>query len=413
MQKAILEAALFTPTGRGRWGLPMLFWGPPGAAKTSVISSVCEQFTDLPLEVLSPAERGDGAFGVIGVPAHSKLALETAQGAASAAALDAMSRLTAPDILTNPRPDWTVKFDGPKRGVVFIDELSLANPMLQAPILGLALERRIGAHTMPPGVRIIAAANPPNTISGGFDLSSAAGNRFGHADWLPPSVEEHVAYMMGGGVEEEAPATMAASDLEREVMVAWPDAFAEARGLEVAFIQRFPALKHQLPPMGSDAGRAWPSDRSWVSATRALASSKVHKLSQTQTEIFVSAFVGEKAGQQFFGWLENQDMPSPAAVLDGKEKFTHDVNRADRTAAVLAGCAALVIPASADKRKERADAFWSLLDSVLAGGQDMDICVPSVSALINAKLRGSPKTIAALAKIDPMLERANVKPGQF
>ena len=36
----LIHAALFTPISRGRWGLPLLFRGPPGGGKTTTFRSV-------------------------------------------------------------------------------------------------------------------------------------------------------------------------------------------------------------------------------------------------------------------------------------------------------------------------------------------------------------------------------------
>ena len=136
----ILRAALFTPTGNGEWGLPMLAWSAPGMAKSAKIEDLAAS-CDLPCEVLSPGERGEGGFGVVPVPKYG------ADG-------------RTPETLSYPAPDWTERFkEG--RGIVFVDELTTAPPAVQPAMLGLVLRKRIGATVLPPGVRVIAAANPP------------------------------------------------------------------------------------------------------------------------------------------------------------------------------------------------------------------------------------------------------------
>ena len=38
MKTNLLHAAFFTPMSDGRWGLPLILWGDPGIAKTSIVT---------------------------------------------------------------------------------------------------------------------------------------------------------------------------------------------------------------------------------------------------------------------------------------------------------------------------------------------------------------------------------------
>src|SRR5258706_13170330 len=99
MKTNLLRAALFTPGPNRMWGLPILLWGAPGVAKTALIRQLSDEYS-MPLEVLSPACRGEGAFGVTPVPVDGRM--------------------------TYPRPDWTDRFEQTGRGIGFIDEINLA-----------------------------------------------------------------------------------------------------------------------------------------------------------------------------------------------------------------------------------------------------------------------------------------------
>src|SRR5207248_8810483 len=48
-----------------------------------------------------------------------------------------------------------------ERGLLFLDELTTAPPAVQAAMLRVVLERVVGDVTLPPAVRVVAAANPP------------------------------------------------------------------------------------------------------------------------------------------------------------------------------------------------------------------------------------------------------------
>lgn len=162
MKTNLLRAALFTPISEERWGLPLLLWGNPGVAKSAILRQLAREY-GLPIEVLSPASRGEGAFGVTPVPDGGRM--------------------------TYPRPDWTDKFEEAKRGIVFVDEINLAATHFAGALLGLLQDRVLGSYQLPPGVRVVAAANPIDlaAASGGWDLSAPAANRVGHLE--PPCAE--------------------------------------------------------------------------------------------------------------------------------------------------------------------------------------------------------------------------------
>lgn len=391
MKKAILKAAIFTPLSNGRWGLPLLFWGEPGIAKTSVIEEVAASF-EMHCETLSPSERGEAAFGIVPVP--------SGEG----------ENMT----ILNPRPDWTRMFDKSGRGVVFVDEMTSTPPALQAPLMGLLLAKRIGGHTLPKGVRVLGAANPADLAAGGYELSAPVANRLGHIEWTAPTVEEHTAYMMRGssGAGGEDAATTNPEHEERRVLEAWPDAWATAVGYEAAFLNRRQSLKNQCPKAGDPkASRAFPTDRSWENATRALASGFVNGLSESEREVFVSSFISEKVASEFFEFMEKQDLPDPAELLDGNEKFKHNPQRVDRTIAVLSACTALVTPANAKLRSQRCSALWGLLQDMTENKADHDIIVPSVHALIGSGQHTMKESAKVLAKLNPVLKAAGVTPG--
>ena len=105
MNHRILHAAMFCPTPEGFFGLPILLWGPPGIGKTGMIRAFARS-TGLPYERLSPAERGEGQFGVVPVPGEDGR-------------------------LHYPPPDWSQKFE--RGGILFVDEINTAPPARTKP----------------------------------------------------------------------------------------------------------------------------------------------------------------------------------------------------------------------------------------------------------------------------------------
>lgn len=383
MKMNLLKAALFTPYSRGRWGLPILAWSAPGEAKTAAIEEICATY-GLPCVTLSPGEQGEGAFGVVPVPKG--------------------------DLLTYPPPEWTQLVE--KGGCVFVDEVTSAGPALQPPLMGLFLARRVGGTVLGPRVRVLAAANPPELAAGGYDLPPPVANRMGHIDWTPPTVDEHADYLLRGTTShagsDPAPAGAAAAE-ESRVLELWPEAWARAVGLETAFLRRRPDRKNACPEIGDAAsGRAWPSDRSWENATRALASSYVHRLSDAEREEFVGAFIGKPTAKEFFTFIAEQDLPDPVEILEGKAKFVHESRRLDRTFAVLSACTAIVAPKEAPNREKRVGALWELAGSLGKDPSIADLLVPTMRTLVKAGFGAHKAAGPVLSACWPTLQAAGI-----
>lgn len=376
----MLRVLWFTPGRKGRWGLPACWWGPPGIGKTAVIEHAAKALGLHHVETLSPGERGEGAFGVVPMPA--------ADG----------SRLLYPP------PDWIGHFAEGKRGVVFVDEINRAAPAIQPPLLGLVNELRIGGAYLGQQVRICAAANPANTAPGVYELDPAEANRMGHLDWTLPSVEDWSRWAMagcnGGSSIDDTP--IDAEEEEKRVMREWPAAFSGAIGRVTAFLRRYSSQLHKEPAEGDAArGRAWPSHRSWELGMRALAGAQVHGLGEEDTDTLLASFVGSPAATQYADWLSKAQLPDPVKVMDSG-KFDHDPDRLDRTVAVLASCAAFVAPKNAEKRDVRAEKLWAIIGEVAK--TTPDITEPSATTLVDAGLRTCKTAIPVLAKLYPVLK---------
>jgi hypothetical protein len=381
--RRIIHAALFTPGLDGFWGLPVLFWGSPGVGKTSVIREACRA-AGLRCEVLSPGERGEGAFGVVPVP--------SADGT----------------VLNYPPPDWARPLDA-EGGVVFCDELTTAPPALQPPLLGLFLARRIGGFQFCSRVRVLAAANPVDEAASGYEQPLPLANREVHVQWDAGGVEEWASWVVGSSSEADAP--LRALVEEERVMAAWPSAEARAKGLIVGFLRRRPELLHQQPkPEDPRASRAWPSRRTWEMAVRAEASSHVHGLSDSERATLIAGCVGEAACAEFIVHERTMDLPDPAELLDGKAEWKPDPKRLDASAAVLASCTALVLPAKAEKRAERAKALGVLFSRVAETAPD--VAIPSFRPFLKSCYAlAREECRPALVKLSPVMDLAGMLPG--
>ena len=377
MNPKILHATLFMLNPEGGWGLPVLLWGAPGTGKTAFIGGAAKRYS-MAYERMSPAERGEGAFGVVPIPA-------------------------ADGLLHFPAPDWSQRFEG-KSGLIFVDEINTAVPALQAPLLGLVQLRTLGSHKFGPRTRVVAAANEVSDAAGGWDLAPALANRFGHYDWSGMNSSDWVVAMIGGFTSEGQ--VIDAEIEERRVIDAWPVAIANARGLVAGFIKARPELLDKRPDKKSKhASRAFPTPRTVEYATYALASSMVHGLDESETDLFVSGFVGDGWFGEFATYRKHVDLPDISDLLDGKISWKHDGRRLDRTMAVLSAGAALVSPANAVNRKDRAKKFWEILAAV--SDDAADVVVPAARAMRLANPSLITKEFGAigpLSKLHPLMK---------
>ena len=213
MKPSRLKAVLESMLGQ-RW--PAFIWGPPGIGKSSIVHAIAAErglpVIDLRASLLDPTD-------LRGIPA-----------------IEGGRAVWCPPAFL-PR-------EGEPPGVLFLDEINAAPPLVQASLYQLVLDRRVGEYVLPEGWWIVAAANRQQDRAVTFRMSSALANRFVHLD-LEADVED------------------------------WRD-WALTRRLQplvVSFIGVRPQLLWQEP--GDSA--AYPTPRSWQMLSDLLGSFGGHK----------------------------------------------------------------------------------------------------------------------------------------
>src|SRR3954453_5371043 len=191
--------------------LPVLLWGEPGIGKTAALNQLAGAI-ELPLTTVIASVHEPSDFS--GLPVVGEDPAE--QGVPMAP------------------PDWAVRLVRAGQGLLFLDELSTAPPAVQAALLRLVLERRIGTLQLPSGVRIVAAANPRSSAADGWELSPPLANRFVHLQWT----HDHEVVVRGLG------GTWPRAALPRLDPVRLPDAVAFARRAVCELLTARPALVH-------------------------------------------------------------------------------------------------------------------------------------------------------------------------
>lgn len=313
-------------------------------------------------------------------------------------------------------PDWVLEVSEHPNAVVFFDEINTCSPATQAALLRVVLDRVVGNFRLPLTVRILAAQNGVDEAAGGYDLAMPLANRFGTlVDWGGPGIEDWSAWLVGASMAESADGKKGDPEAEQvRVLSEWPVEYATATGVVSAFIRGKPSLLHAQPQAASpQASLPWPSRRTWVMATRALAASRIHGLSEGESDRYVGSFVGQAAMVELRSFITNLDLPDPADLLDGHVSFKHNKIRLDRTMAVLAACTGTVLPKEAARRGDRMTALWKIIREVMKDAPD--VVWPTVklvcsrgAGLVSGGASINRDADAVLTRFQPMLKEVNL-----
>jgi len=346
---------------------PVILWGGPGTGKSAAVQSLGAALKR-PVVTVIASLREPADFA--GLPV---------------VAADGSVRLA--------EPSWARQLAASDEGVLFLDEVTTAPPAVQAALLRVVLERVVGDMTLPEGVAVVAAANPPDMTAGAWDLSAPLANRFCHIDWPVDTGRYLEALATGWPVPDMAFGT------------AEPDAAlsGQIRAAIGGFLRSRPALLHAMPQDVASAGRAWPSPRSWDLGARLWIAAEQAKRERATVLTLISGCIGAGAARELLVWQEEADLPDPEEVLRDPDRFRLP-DRGDRQFAVLSALTAAV---AARPTKERWEAAFKVVEQAVdRGAAD----VAAVAARTLAKhvpegLTSLPPSVVALA---PVLDKAGI-----
>ncbi|KUG28598.1 hypothetical protein ASZ90_001523 [hydrocarbon metagenome] len=264
------------PTGR-----PVFLWGPPGVGKSQVVAQTARalgrHLADIRAVLLDPVDlRGLPAIG--------------------------------DDGLCHWRPPAFLPTSG--QGVLFLDELNAAPPLVQAACYQLILDRRLGEYALPGGWTVVAAGNREQDRAVTHRMPTALANRMVHLDF-ETSLEDWLAWAEEAGIRPEV----------------------------TAFVRFRPALLHDFDP--ARAERAFPSPRTWQFVSDILCAAPPAEVEYD----LLRGTVGEGAAAEFTGFLRVwRELPDTDAVLAAP----HSAPVPSDPAAVYAICEALARKAALD-----------------------------------------------------------------
>lgn len=242
--------------------LSAMIWGAPGIGKSSIVAQVAQrhglEIIDLRLSQLAPTD-------LRGLPV----------------AENGTARWFPPEFLPNSG-----------KGILFLDEINMATPIMQGIAQQLILDRQVGSYKVPDGWFIWAAGNRKADRAAVFEMPSALANRFVHLE-IAPDFDSFRFWGLNGGINEQI----------------------------LAFLAFRPALLHKIDAQHP----AWPSPRSWTMA---------HLLHSAA--LSVEPAVGIAAAGEFDAFCAvYQKLPDLDHILAGKSKATFPTGPSARYATTL------------------------------------------------------------------------------
>lgn len=232
--------------------VPSIFlWGPPGIGKSSIIKQISKElkyaFQDVRLSLLE-------SIDLRGLPIIK----------------DGETIWTKPVFLPS--------LDNQEKGILFLDEINLADISVQNAAFQLILDRQIGEYTLPPGWFIIAAGN---RLEDNFSITKMPEpllNRFIHFE-IETNIDDFIEYAIQNNFDEKI----------------------------IAFLKFRPEFLIKLDLSAKNT--AFPTPRSWEFANKLL------RLNITD----ISCCVGEEANLEFQNFVKvYEKIPNVEQILQGK-----------------------------------------------------------------------------------------------
>lgn len=238
---------------------PVFLWGAPGVGKSQVVAAVAHSMgyalRDIRAVLLDPVD-------LRGIP-----------------------RITEAGVTEWCAPSFLPSASDPAKGVLFLDELNAAPPLVQAACYQLILDRRIGEYVLPDGWVVVAAGNREKDRAVTHRMPTALSNRMVHLEF-DVSLDDWLAWATRSGIRPEV----------------------------TAFLQFRPRLLHDFDPQS--ASRAFASPRSWAFVSAILDAAPE---ADVEYGLYRGA-VGDASAAEFMGFLGVwRDLPTVDEILAAPE----------------------------------------------------------------------------------------------
>ena len=238
---------------------PVLLWGPPGVGKSDITRETAKEKG---IDVIDVRLGQMDAVDMRGIPYVE----------------NGVTKWAVPEFF--PRDPNT-------KTILFLDELSSADPAIQVAAYQLILERQVGEYKLPPKVYVCAAGNRAQDNAVSLPISSALANRMLHLE-IEVDPEAWCAWAVTAGIAPEV----------------------------IGFIRFCPKMLFNLD---KDCERGWASPRSWARVSEILS----YGLDPDVLRASVVGLIGESAAAQFLTYYKQSQALGDirAVMLDPKAKW--------------------------------------------------------------------------------------------
>jgi len=195
------------------------------------------------------------------------------------------------------------------QGVILLDEINLAPPMLQSNAYQLIEDRRLGFYTVPDGVMIIGAGNRDDDRGHTFDMAMPLNNRFLHAELHIPPVDD--------------------IEVSGEKIKGWANDFAIPAGVDHRIVNYLSYQKKHLftyDPTKDICEPTIATPRMWVKVSTLIKG--IPDKDEDALYRYISMGVGTGIAQEMCAWLKlSRKYDIPAIYKSGKFERPDDIGQ--------------------------------------------------------------------------------------
>lgn len=254
----------------------VFLWGAPGVGKSETVKALAEslnmELIDIRAVLLDPVD-------LRGLPT----------------VVNGQAKWCPPSFLPT---------DPDSKGILFLDELNAAPPLVQAACFQLVLDRKVGEYTLPDGWVIIAAGNRETDRGVTHRMATPLANRFVHLEY-ETDLNDWVTWALNNGIQTEL----------------------------IGFLRFRPNLLHDFDPKRDS--KAFPTPRSWAFVSQILDCKPEPSIELD----LIAGTVGEGAATELIGFLRIfRKLPNPDMILMNPE--TAEMPTDPATLYALCGCLA-------------------------------------------------------------------------
>lgn len=261
--------------------LPLYIWGSMGIGKSRIVRETAMEIAKEKGLKFSDSEFGEDIFTLL-----DKRMSETKDPSE-------LKGLPFPNS-DRTKTSWLPTEDFPDygQGIMFLDELNLAIPIVQSACYELILDRKLGNKKLPDGFLVIGAGNLSTDQANTFDMAKPLANRFNHVELRVPTTDEWINWAINNNIDSRI----------------------------LSFLQFKPSYLYKYKEDLIDVAFATP--RTWEMCSKLIEG----EVNNENLQILAGASVGSGVGYEFASFLKLSEsiniediLKNPSKINDIKE----------------------------------------------------------------------------------------------